>query len=112
MKATQYFVFREIAKRSLIQRHLNTRHFPVKLIYSPVVNWATERVWKIVRCSSLVVSDCHRSVPLVVSKIIKIKIHNSNSNGYSNSPSFCSVGAIDWDLVVVGAQPVAVSVVV
>ena len=82
-------------------------------MYIPVVNWATERVWKIVRCSSLVVSDCHRSVPLVVSKIIKIKIHNSKIVKWlQQSPSFCSVGAVDWDLVVVGAQPVAVSVVV
>ena len=85
MKATQYFVFREIAKRSLIQRHLNTRHFPVKLIYSPVVNWATERVRKIVGCSSLVISHCHWSVPLVVSKksflmvfVVKVQLINDH----------------------------------
>ena len=62
---------------SLLKRYfIHTRHFHGKLInlYSPVVNGATERVWKIVWCSRLVVSDCHRSVPLVVSKIIRIKI--------------------------------------
>ena len=65
----QYCVFHEIMKMSLIKRHLNTRHSPVpgKLIYSPVVNWATERVWKVVWRSALVISHCHWTVPLVVS---------------------------------------------
>ena len=57
-----------------MQRHLDTRHFPAKLIYSPVINWATERVRKIVGCSSLVISHCHWPVSLVVSKIIILMV--------------------------------------
>ena len=69
----------------------------------------TEGVGEIVGSPGLVIGDSHRTVSLV-GPTYSHCLHQRLSS--LSSPGLGSVGTVDWDLIKVGPQPVAVGVVV